>query len=106
MERGTLLGRLTWQLGEVVATQLETARIKSITPAVLNWVGHMAGQHVDVRLTAEDGYQAERSYSIVPSHLDTSQHTSRPNASDRQEKDNGATRWQRGCRHPASHLPL
>lgn len=65
MERGTLLGRLNWQLGEVVATQPETARTKSITLAVPNWMEHRAGQHVDVRLTAEDGYQAERSYSIV-----------------------------------------
>jgi ferredoxin-NADP reductase len=65
MERRTLLGRLTWQLGEVVATRPETARTKSITLTVPNWMGHQAGQHVDVRLTAEDGYQAERSYSIA-----------------------------------------
>jgi len=65
MERTALLGRLTWQLGEVVATQAETARTKSITLALPNWMGHRPGQHVDVRLTAEDGYQAERSYSIA-----------------------------------------
>jgi ferredoxin-NADP reductase len=65
MERRTLLGRLSWQLGEVVATQAETARAKSITVTVPNWMGHRPGQHVDVRLTAEDGYQAERSYSIA-----------------------------------------
>ena len=64
MERGTLLGRLNWQLGEVVATQPETVRTKSITLALPDWMGHRAGQHVDVRLTAEDSYQAERSYSI------------------------------------------
>jgi ferredoxin-NADP reductase len=65
MERRTLLGRLTWQLGEVVATRPETPRTKSITLALPNWMRHRAGQHVDVRLTAEDGYQAERSYSIA-----------------------------------------
>jgi ferredoxin-NADP reductase len=65
MERRTLLGRLIWQLSEVVATQAETARTKSIMLALPNWMGHRAGQHVDVRLTAEDGYQAERSYSIA-----------------------------------------
>src|ERR1700730_2857771 len=65
MERRTLLGRLTWQLGEVVATRPETARARSITLALPNWMGHRAGQHVDVRLTAEDGSQAERSYSIA-----------------------------------------
>src|SRR5437016_4781866 len=65
MERRTLPGRLTWQLGEVVTTQPETARTKSITLIVPNWMGHQAGQHVDVRLTAADGYQAERSYSIA-----------------------------------------
>src|ERR671939_2008261 len=65
MERTALLGRLSWQLGEVVATQAETARTKSITLTLPTWPGHRAGQHVDVRLTAEDGYQAERSYSIA-----------------------------------------
>src|SRR5260370_4360713 len=65
MERTALLGRLSWQLGEVVATQAETARTKSITLALRTWMGHRAGQHVDVRLTADDGYQAERSYSIA-----------------------------------------
>src|SRR5260370_27982292 len=65
MERRTLPGRLTWQRAQVVATQAETARAKSITLTLPNWVGHRAGQHVDVRLTAEDGYQAERSYSIA-----------------------------------------
>jgi len=65
MERRTLPGRLTWQFGEVVATQVETARAKSITLAVPGWTGHRPGQHVDVRLTADDGYQVERSYSIA-----------------------------------------
>src|SRR5579872_3990596 len=65
MERRTLPGRLIWQLGEVVAMRPETERAKSITFALPNWMGHRAGQHVDVRLTAEDGYQAERSYSIA-----------------------------------------
>jgi ferredoxin-NADP reductase len=65
MERRTLPGRLSWQLGEVVATQAETARTKSITLVIPTWRGHRPGQHVDVRLTAEDGYQAERSYSIA-----------------------------------------
>ncbi|GHO81007.1 oxidoreductase [Ktedonobacter sp. SOSP1-85] len=65
MERRTIPGRLSWQLGEVVATQEETARAKSITLAVPHWNGHRPGQHVDVRLTAEDGYRAERSYSIA-----------------------------------------
>jgi ferredoxin-NADP reductase len=65
MERGTLLGRLSWQIAEVVATRPETVRAKSITLDLPGWMGHRAGQHVDVRLTAEDGYQAERSYSIA-----------------------------------------
>src|SRR6184192_1414124 len=65
MERTALLGRLTWQLGEVLATNQETARTKSLTLSVPRWAGHLAGQHVDIRLTAEDGYQAERSYSLA-----------------------------------------
>lgn len=59
------MGRLSWQLAEVVSTQAETTRTKSIRLAVPTWMGHQAGQHVDVRLTAEDGYQVERSYSIA-----------------------------------------
>lgn len=65
MERRTVPGRLSWQPSEVISTREETARAKSITLAVPNWVGHRAGQHVDVRLTAEDGYRVERSYSIA-----------------------------------------
>src|SRR6266700_1001565 len=65
MEGGTLLERLNWQIGEVVATRSETVRARSITLDLPGWRGHRAGQHVDVRLTAEDGYQAERSYSIA-----------------------------------------
>lgn len=65
MERTALLGRLTWQLGEVVVKRMETPRATSLTLNVPNWPGHLAGQHVDIRLTAEDGYSAERSYSIA-----------------------------------------
>lgn len=65
MERRAVPGRLSWQLGEVIATQEETERAKSITLVIPYWSGHRPGQHVDVRLTAEDGYQAERSYSIA-----------------------------------------
>jgi ferredoxin-NADP reductase len=60
-----LLGRLTWQAATVVAIAAETPRVKTIAFEVESWPGHRAGQHVDVRLTAEDGYQAERSYSIA-----------------------------------------
>ncbi len=49
----------------------ETARTKTIAFDVVGWSGHRAGQHVDVRLTAEDGYQAERSYSIGSAPDDT-----------------------------------
>jgi ferredoxin-NADP reductase len=65
MARAALSGRLTWQLAEVVDVLTETPRVKTIAFDVAGWAGHRAGQHVDVRLTAEDGYQAERSYSIA-----------------------------------------
>jgi ferredoxin-NADP reductase len=64
MARAAVLGRLTWQLGTVVGLLDETSRARSIVLDVPDWPGHRAGQHVDVRLTAEDGYQAQRSYSI------------------------------------------
>ena len=57
--------RLTWRIGEVVETTPDTPRTKSLFLEVPGWEGHRAGQHVDVRLTAEDGYQAQRSYSIA-----------------------------------------
>jgi ferredoxin-NADP reductase len=60
-----VLGRLTWLLAEVVETVTETPRVKSLVLTVPGWPGHRPGQHVDVRLTAEDGYQAQRSYSIA-----------------------------------------
>jgi ferredoxin-NADP reductase len=65
MERTALPRRLEWQLGQVVAIVDETPRTKSLLLDVPNWPGHTAGQHVDVRLTAEDGYQAQRSYSLA-----------------------------------------
>ncbi len=64
MAGAAVLGRLTWRLGDVVGVVDETPRVRSIVLDVDGWPGHRAGQHVDVRLTAEDGYQAQRSYSI------------------------------------------
>jgi ferredoxin-NADP reductase len=57
--------RLTWRVAEVRQIVDETRRVKSLVLDVLNWPGHRPGQHVDVRLTAEDGYQAQRSYSVA-----------------------------------------
>jgi ferredoxin-NADP reductase len=59
------LYRTLWRIGEVVEVAPETPRTKSLVLEVPGWEGHKAGQHVDVRLTAEDGYQAQRSYSIA-----------------------------------------
>jgi ferredoxin-NADP reductase len=60
-----VLGRLTWLVAEVAETVSETPRVRTLVLDVPGWPGHRAGQHVDVRLTAEDGYQAERSYSLA-----------------------------------------
>ncbi len=65
MAGGAVLGRLTWHVGEVVEIIPETPRVRTLVFAVPEWPGHRAGQHVDIRLTAEDGYQAQRSYSIA-----------------------------------------
>ena len=65
MARAAVLGRLTWQIAEVVDVVDETPRVTTIAFDVPGWPGHRAGQHVDIRLTAEDGYQAQRSYSIA-----------------------------------------
>ena len=58
-------GRLTWQVGTVTSVRPETASVRTIEFDIPHWAGHEAGQHVDVRLTADDGYVAERSYSIA-----------------------------------------
>jgi ferredoxin-NADP reductase len=60
-----VLGRLTWLVAEVAETVTETPRVRTLVLEVPGWTGHRAGQHVDVRLTSEDGYQAERSYSLA-----------------------------------------
>jgi ferredoxin-NADP reductase len=65
MARAAVLGRLTWQLAEVRERIEETPRVRSLVFNVPGWPGHRAGQHLDVRLTAPDGYQAQRSYSIA-----------------------------------------
>jgi ferredoxin-NADP reductase len=57
-------------VGTVIELVAETPRTKSIVLDVPDWHGHRAGQHVDVRLTADDGYQAQRSYSIASSPED------------------------------------
>lgn len=65
MARATVRGRLTWQLADVAAVTPESARCVRIAMRPRAWTGHLPGQHVDVRLTAEDGYTAQRSYSIA-----------------------------------------
>jgi ferredoxin-NADP reductase len=56
---------IAWRFATVVDVHAETPRARTLVLEVPGWPGHRAGQHVDVRLTAEDGYQAERSYSIA-----------------------------------------
>jgi ferredoxin-NADP reductase len=58
-------GRLTWQTATVTSVIDETAQTRTVMLDVPDWPGHRAGQHVDIRLTAEDGYQASREYSIA-----------------------------------------
>ena len=59
------MGRLDWQIGVVRTSAPVTPRTHLLTIDLPGWEGHLPGQHVDVRLTAEDGYQAQRSYSIA-----------------------------------------
>ena len=68
MAGAAVLGRLKpliWQLCDVAELLAETPRVKTLVLDAPDWPGHLAGQHVDIRLTAEDGYQAQRSYSIA-----------------------------------------
>jgi ferredoxin-NADP reductase len=65
VEGAALPGRLNWQAATVIDLIDETPRVRSIVLECPQWPGHRAGQHVDIRLTADDGYQAQRSYSIA-----------------------------------------
>jgi len=65
VEGTAVLGRLAWREATIRAVRPETPRAKTLVLEVPDWPGHAAGQHVDIRLTAEDGYQAQRSYSIA-----------------------------------------
>ncbi|MBI3762339.1 MAG: oxidoreductase, partial [Chloroflexi bacterium] len=56
---------IEWQIATVKAIKQETPKVKSFTLSLPNWLPHKPGQHYDIRLTAEDGYQAQRSYSIA-----------------------------------------
>ena len=58
-------GRLTWVTATVDAMMDETAHARTLVLSVPGWGGHQAGQHLDIRLTGDDGYRAERSYSIA-----------------------------------------
>ena len=65
MARAALLGRLSWRAAQVVAVRDESASARTLVLEVPDWPGHLAGQHVDVRLTAADGYSTQRSYSVA-----------------------------------------
>ncbi|GAA2895055.1 oxidoreductase [Actinoplanes cyaneus] len=65
MARTALPGRLTWQAATVTAVRQETPSARTLVLDVPGWPGHLPGQHLDLRLTAEDGYSAQRSYSIA-----------------------------------------
>jgi ferredoxin-NADP reductase len=65
MARATVQRRLSWILAQVVGLIDETPRVRSLVLDCPGWSGHIPGQHLDLRLTAPDGYQAQRSYSIA-----------------------------------------
>ncbi len=62
---------MIWRVAKVARVLRETARVRSLVLDCPDWPGHLAGQHVDIRLTAEDGYQAQRSYSIASAPEDS-----------------------------------
>ena len=65
MARAAVPGRLSWLVSTLATTRDETASARTLVLDVPGWRGHQAGQHVDIKLTAEDGYSAQRSYSIA-----------------------------------------
>ncbi|MDQ7908583.1 ferredoxin reductase [Phytohabitans sp. ZYX-F-186] len=65
MARAAVPGRLTWRVGRLAEARAETPTARTLVLDVPGWPGHLPGQHVDVRLTADDGYSTQRSYSIA-----------------------------------------
>jgi ferredoxin-NADP reductase len=65
MARTAVSGRLTWRAATLTEARWETSSARTLVLDVPDWPGHLPGQHIDVRLTAEDGYSAQRSYSIA-----------------------------------------
>ncbi|HWS32336.1 MAG TPA: ferredoxin reductase [Actinoplanes sp.] len=65
MARAAVPRRLTWQAATVRESREETGTARTLVLDIPEWAGHLPGQHIDIRLTAEDGYQAQRSYSIA-----------------------------------------
>jgi len=65
MARAAVSGRLTWRVARLVESREENSSARTLVFDVPGWPGHLAGQHVDVRLTAEDGYSTQRSYSLA-----------------------------------------
>jgi ferredoxin-NADP reductase len=65
MARAAVPGRLTWRAATLAEARRETPTARTLLLDVPDWPGHLPGQHVDVRLTAPDGYRAQRSYSIA-----------------------------------------
>ena len=61
---------ITWRIGTISEIREETASVRSFRLDVPGWPGHRSGQHIDLRLTAEDGYSVERSYSIASAATD------------------------------------
>ena len=70
MARAAVPGRLTWRVATVKETRDETATARTLLLDVPGWPGHLPGQHVAVKLTADDGYSAQRDYSIAGAQED------------------------------------
>ncbi|MEV4709266.1 ferredoxin reductase [Actinoplanes sp. NPDC049316] len=70
MARAAIPGRLNWRVATVAEARWETPSARTLVLDVPHWPGHLPGQHVDVRLTAPDGYSAQRSYSIASAWRD------------------------------------
>ncbi|WP_433826390.1 ferredoxin reductase [Actinoplanes sp. CA-015351] len=69
-----MIKRITWRAATVTAVRWETSTSRTLVLDVPEWSGHLPGQHVDIRLTADDGYVAQRSYSIASAWSPSSPH--------------------------------
>jgi ferredoxin-NADP reductase len=104
--RAAVSGRLTWRVATVKETREETATARTLTLDIPGWPGHEPGQHVAVKLTAEDGYSAQRDYSIASAAKTSGQEAGRLDLTVQRLEDGEVSAYLAGFVEPGDQFEL